>query len=391
MTYKPDGAYITVCPRDCFGSCSLEVNVEDDKVIAIKGSPVNDNSAGRLCVKGLSYVKRLRHPDRLRYPLLKDNKTGKFNRLSWDDALVLIGNKLKDHKEKQSTESVMYINSWGHTGVFNDYANYFWNQYGQITTAYGGLCNNAGKLAMKYTYGDIVKHNNNGDLENASLIIVWGSNPANTNIHRMYHIKKAMKKGAQVIVIDPRVSESMVEGTINIHPRPGSDGLLAMGIAKRLIEKDICDKEFIDAYVLGFDDYKKHLDDYSYEYILSKTELEFDDLETIVSAIEKNPIYALVTGTGKSRYSNGGQAERAVCSLPALTGSIGLKGGGCYFTDNQTPKFKWPVLNTLTNYQMTPKIHIGKLGQDLKVLGRLLSFYGLKKQTLLPALQMLMK
>lgn len=379
MTYKVDGTYITVCPRDCFGSCSLEASVEDGKVVKIKGSKINKNSEGRLCVKGLSYVKRLSHSDRLRYPLLKDGKTGGFNRITWDEALKLIANKLNGYRQDQLTESVMYINSWGHTGVFNDYANYFWNQYGRVTTAYGGLCNNAGKLGVKYTYGDVVKHNNNADLENASLIIIWGSNPANTNIHRMHHIKNAMKKGTQVIVIDPRVSESMVEGTVNIHPRPGSDGLLAMGVAKRLIEKDICDKEFIDAYVLGFQAYTKHLENYSYAYILSKTGLEMDDLERIVSAIEKNPIYALVTGTGKSRYSNGGQAERAVCSLPALTGSIGLKGGGCYFTDNQTPKFKWPVFNTVTDYQMMPKIHIGKISQDLKSLTPAIKFLWIEK------------
>jgi anaerobic selenocysteine-containing dehydrogenase len=379
LTYKANGVYTTVCPRDCFGSCTLDLRVEDGKVTKITGNGVNKNSAGTLCVKGASYVKQLAHPDRLKYPLLKDKKSGCFNRLSWTEALDLIKTHLVKHREAGSTESVMYINSWGHAGVFNDYANYFWSQYGPISVTYGDLCNGAGSLAMKYTYGNVVKHNNNADLENAKLIIVWGSNPANTNIHRMRHIKKAVEKGAQLIVIDPRVSETMIEGAVRIHPRGGTDALLAIGVAKRLIEKGLCDEKFIGAYVHGYEAYRDHVATYSMADILERTELTSEAIETLVAAIEKNPIYALITGTGKSRYSNGGQAERAVCILPALTGSIGLSGGGCYFTDNQTPKMTWPVLKEGLDCKMKARVHIGKLGQDLGRLKPGIKFLWLEK------------
>ncbi len=378
MSYKVDGVYTTVCPRDCFGSCSFKATVEAGQITKIAGNAINNNSEGALCVKGASYVKRLVHPDRLRYPLLKDKNGKGFNRISWEDALTLIANQLTQVKKHHGTEAVMYMNSWGHAGVFNDYANYFWSQYGKVTSAYGGLCNDAGKMGVKYTYGNVVKHNNNEDLQNAKLIIVWGSNPAHTNIHRMRHIKKAVAKGSQLIVIDPRVSETMIEGAIRIHPRGGTDGLLAIGIAKRLVEKGVCDEAFINEHVLGFEAYKERLEAYTIPYILEKTELTLEALETIVAAIEKNPIYALVTGTGKSRYTNGGQTERCVCVLPALTGSIGVSGGGLYFTDNQIPRFKWPVLADVT-VGMEARIHIGKIAQDLHALDPGIKFMWIEK------------
>lgn len=364
MAYKVDGTYNTVCPRDCFGVCSLRVGVESGKVVKISGNSNNGNSDGNICIKGASYAKRLYHPERLKYPLLRDKTTNGFSRISWDAALELISNKLTKYKEEHGSESIMYLSGWGHTGVFNDYSNSFWSQFGTVTSAYGSLCMAAGKTGVKYTYGNTVKHNNNGDLQNAKLIIVWGSNPANTNIHRMRNIKKAVKNGAKLIVIDPRVSETMVDGAIRIHPRGGTDALLAMGVAKLLIERNICDYDFISKHVLGFEEYKERLSSYSMEEISEKTEVSVDKLTEIVDEIEKSPTYALISGTGKSRYSNGGQTERCVSVLTALTGSIGVSGGGYYFSDNQQPDLRW-TNQPKDKFEMDCKIHVGSIAHEI--------------------------
>lgn len=366
MGYNIDGTYNTVCPRDCFGVCSLKVDVKDEKVLKVYGNKNNKNSDGHICIKGASYPKRLYHPNRLKYPLKKDKNTNEFSRISWKDAIDLIYRKLSELKLTYGTQSVMYLSGWGHAGVFNNYGDGFWSQYGSVTTTYGSLCMAAGKTGAKYTYGNSVKHNNNNDLVNAKLIIVWGANPANTNIHRMRNIKKAVKNGARLIVIDPRVSETMIEGAIKIHPRGGTDALLAMGIAKLLIERNICDYDFINKYVLGFDEYKEKLSRYSLKEISTITEVTIESIEEIVDEIEKNPIYALVSGTGKSRYSNGGQTERAVNILPSLTGSIGISGGGYYFSDSQQPSIKWPYLPD-NGYKMDAKVHVGKIADEISI------------------------
>jgi anaerobic selenocysteine-containing dehydrogenase len=363
MTYKADGVYNSVCPRDCFGGCTLKVTIENGKISKVAGNDINRNSDGKLCSKGASYYKRLYHPDRLKYPMMKDEKNGKFNRISWDEVLNIISGKLTDTVRYVGAESIMYLMGYGHTGILNDYAKSFWMQLGKITSTYGSLCMAAGKTAVKYTYGT-VKHNHNSDLQNAKLIIVWGSNPANTNIHRMRHIRAAVENGAKLIVIDPRVSETMIGGALRVHPRGGTDGLLAMGITKLMIERNICNYNFIEKCVLGFEEYKDRLKEYDFNEISIKTGVSLEKMNEIVDAIEENPIYALITGSGKSRYSNGGQTERSICILPSLTGSIGISGGGFYFSDDQNPKIHWKNLPKNGN-EMNESIHVGKVAEAL--------------------------
>lgn len=378
MLYKSNGVYNTVCPRDCFGGCSLKVTISNNKITKVTGNENNDNSSGKLCVKGVSYSKRLYHKDRLKYPMLKNKSTKQFERISWNEVFDLLKTKLIKTKNIYGDDSIMYLSGWGHTGILNDYSKSFWSQFGNITTTYGSLCMAAGKSAYKYTYGDVVKHNNNNDLINSKLIIIWGANPANTNIHRMRNIKKAIQKGCELIVIDPRISESMIEGSLKIHPRVGTDGLLAMGISKLLIKNNLCNLKFIDENVLGFEEYKNSLEEYTLDEIVKLTEVSLKDIEKIVELIEKNPIYALVTGTGKSRYTNGGQTERAIAVLPALTGSIGVKGGGIYFSDSQTPSVSWKNY-PLHMYNMFEKIHVGRLAHEMEELKNKIRFLWIEK------------
>lgn len=364
MKYKEDGSYLSVCPKDCYGVCSLSVSIEDGKVKKVAGNKSNSNSDGKLCIKGASYPKRLYHPDRITNPLLKDEVSGDFKKITWNHAYEILKTKLEYYRDEFSSESIMYLSGWGHTGVLNNYNKSFWSQFGKITTTYGSLCMAGGKLGIKTTYGDSVKHNHNSDLKNSKLIIIWGANPANTNIHRMRNIKEAVKNGAKLVVIDPRVSESMIEASIRIHPHPGTDSLLAMAIAKILIERDACDYEFIEKHVLGFEEYKDKLEAYDLDYISKITAVSLTSIYEIVDLIIENPIYSLVTGSGKSRYTNATQTERAVCLLPALTGSIGISGGGVYYSDGQQSLIKWPYIPK-NAYGMKNNIHVARLGYEL--------------------------
>ncbi|MGB3367446.1 MAG: molybdopterin-dependent oxidoreductase [Acidaminobacteraceae bacterium] len=364
MTYKKNGVYNTVCPRDCYGVCSLKVTIEDNQVRKVIGNTNNKNSDGHICLKGASYAKRIYHPDRVTHPMLKDKDTGLFNEVSWELAYQMIKDKLNTYKLKYGSQSIMYLSGWGHTGVFNSYANSFWSQFGIVSSTYGSLCMAGGKAGIKYTYGNDIKHSSNSTLINAKLIIVWGANPANTNIHRMRNIKLAIKNGSKLIVVDPRISESMTSCSLNIHPRPGTDALLATAIAKLIIERNICDYDFIEKNVLGFDEYKKNLDNYTLDDIVEKTNVSLSQISKIVDLIEESPIYALVSGTGKSRYTNAGQTERAICILPALTGSIGKIASGFYFSDGQQANLIWPYIPEQA-YDMKSDIHVGMLAYEL--------------------------
>ena len=333
----------SVCPKDCFGSCSLAVDVEKGKIIKVRGnrnSPVNQ---GRICTKGMHYPNLLYSPERLLYPLQRVGKRGKgeFKRISWEQALDTIDKKLKNIKEQYGPEAVLYYNRFANLGVVKNGAYGFWYQFGGFSSTYGGLCDTAGQEAIILTYGE-VKHNEISDLENSKLIILWGSNPAYTNIRLMHHLNRAVDKGAKLITIDVRENESGDRSHLYLNPRPGTDGCLALGIASQLIENNIIDGHFIDQYTFGFTEFKELVKDYPLEKVSAITEIPIGKIRSLINYLKENPQYALICGIGIQRYTNGGQTTRAISLLPALTGSIGKKGCGFYFSDRQAPELNWP-------------------------------------------------
>lgn len=332
----------SVCPKDCFGSCSLEVEVEKGKVVKVRGnrnSPVNQ---GRICIKGKNYPNMVYGPERLLYPLQRIGKRdkGEFKRISWQQALDIIYEKLKNLKEQYGPESVLYYNRFANLGVVKNCAYSFWYQFGGFTSTYGGLCDSAAQEAIILTYGE-VKHNKISDLENSKLIILWGSNPAYTNIHLMHHVNKAVDKGAKLITIDIRENESGVKSHLYLNPRPGTDGCLALGIANQLIENNLIDHNFINQHTFGFAEFKELVKNYPLGKVSDMTGIPLHKIETMIGFIKNVPEYALICGMGVQRYTNGGQTIRAISLLPALTGSIGKKGCGFYFSDRQAPELNW--------------------------------------------------
>lgn len=342
MTENRPLVCFSVCPKDCFGSCSLEVEVEKGKVVKVRGnrnSPVNQ---GRICIKGKNYPNMVYGPERLLYPLQRigERDKGEFKRISWQQALDIIYEKLKNLKEQYGPESVLYYNRFANLGVVKNCAYSFWYQFGGFTSTYGGLCDSAAQEAIILTYGE-VKHNKISDLENSKLIILWGSNPAYTNIHLMHHVNKAVDKGAKLITIDIRENESGVKSHLYLNPRPGTDGCLALGIANQLIENNLIDHNFINQHTFGFAEFKELVKNYPLGKVSDMTGIPLHKIETMIGFIKNVPEYALICGMGVQRYTNGGQTIRAISLLPALTGSIGKKGCGFYFSDRQAPELNW--------------------------------------------------
>ncbi len=355
----------SVCPKDCFGSCSLEVEVEKGKVVKVRGncnSPVNQ---GRICIKGKNYPNMVYGSERLLYPLQRIGKRGKgeFKRISWEQALDTIYEKLKNLREQYGPESVLYYNRFANLGVMKNCAHGFWYQFGGFTSTYGGLCDSAAQEAINLTYGE-VKHNRISDIENARLIILWGSNPAYSNIHLMHHINKAVDKGAKLITIDIRENESGAKSHLYLNPRPGTDGCLALGIANQLIENNIIDDNFIDQHTFGFAEFKELVKDYPLDKVSDTTEIPLHKIKSIINYIKESPEYTLVCGMGVQRYTNAGQTVRAISLLPALTGSIGKKGCGFYFSDRQAPELDWPFSPEKPN-RIRNSIPVAKLASEL--------------------------
>ena len=326
----------TACPRNCYSTCSFNVWTDDGKVINIDPQPLNRATPEGICLKGLSYVERVNSPERILHPLKKIN--GDFIQISWEEALTEISEKLGYYKKNFSPQSVLFYYASGMSGLLNSVSINFWRMYGGATTVYGNLCWPAGLEASRLTFGEN-KHNVPWDLENAKLIVVWGKNPAESNIQQMIPIEKAQSKGAKLIYIDPRRTASSERADLLIQPAPGTDGILALAVAKILIENNQVDHEFIDKYVLGFDAFKESVLKIDIEEASKECGVSIEFIQKLAQNIGTIKPMTLIPGYGMQRYTNGGQTTRCLMALSIITGNIGKSGACWHYADLQSDIF----------------------------------------------------
>lgn len=331
-------AHLTSCPRNCYSTCSLVTHVEDGRIRRIEPHPGNLATPEGACLKGLSYFERQHSPDRILHPLRRDPGSGSFRRISWDDALDTITEQLLRARREHGPQSVLFYAGSGTKGLLNGVSMNFWRLFGGCTTTYGDLCWPAGLEATRLTLG-ANKHNAPQDLENARLIVMWGKNPAETNIHQTVFINRAIEAGARLVVIDPRRTQSCEQAELHIQPRPGTDGAIALAVANRLIEQGDIDRDFLAAHVLGFEEFAASVADWTTERAARIAGVSVDSIERLASWIGEHPPVTINCGYGMQRYTNSGQTMRAILALVVLTGNLGKPGAGWIFANLQSAVF----------------------------------------------------
>lgn len=317
------------CTLDCFDCCKFSVYKEKDKIIKIEGDKDHPFTKGIICKKGMAHLKRLNHKDRIYTPLLKSD--GKWKKITFEDALNIMKEKLEFLKKEYSSESILYYNQYGSGGILKGIEDVFFNFYGGVSKAIGGPCWSAGMRAQKYDFGDSIS-NSLDDMINSKNIFLWGKNPAYTTVHTMSMLNKAKKNGSRIIVIDPINTQSAKLGDLHVKVKPGTDGALAMAMAKVIISKNLQDNEFISKYVLGFEEYKDHLEEFDLEYLSKECGISIEEINKLTEIYcEKNS--SIYLGYGIQKYKNGGNTIRAIDALGALTGQVGVKGGGVNYAN----------------------------------------------------------
>lgn len=323
---------LTSCPRNCYSTCSMKAVIDNGKLVSIEPFPGNRATPEGVCIKGLSYVERVISKDRLLYPLKRAGDNGKFTEISWDEAIDTIAEKILHFKDRFGAQSILFYAGSGTKGLLNSVSMNFWRLLGGCTTTYGDLCWPAGLEAERLTFGEN-KHNAPWDIANSNLIIVWGKNPAETNIHQSVFIEQAAVNGAKVIVIDPRRTQSAEQACLLIQPRPGTDGALALAAANLIIKNGHTDQEFINNHVHGYSEFKEAISDFTPEKVSEITDLPVEQIHSLADYIGRIKPVSITAGFGMQRYTNSGQTMRAIISLLALTGNIGKPGAGYYFAN----------------------------------------------------------
>jgi anaerobic selenocysteine-containing dehydrogenase len=328
----------TACPRNCYSTCALRVTVEDGLLRRIEPVPANLATATGACLKGLSYVERVHSPDRILSPLRKETKSGVFRTVSWDDALDAIVERLQDLRSTQGPKSLLYYSGSGTKGLLNGIGSEFWKMFGGYTTTYGDLCWPSGLEATRLTLG-ANEHNAPWDLANARLIVFWGKNPAETNIHQMQFVDQALRQGARLVVIDPRRTETAERASLLIQPRPGTDAAIALAVGHVLIDKGWIDESFVARHVHGCEAYQARVASCTPAWAARIAGVAESQIHALAEWIGNTGPLTICAGFGMQRYSNSGQTMRAMIALLALTGNIGKPGAGWIFANLRSQVF----------------------------------------------------
>jgi anaerobic selenocysteine-containing dehydrogenase len=337
-TIPADGTFVTACPRNCYSTCGLRVTVESGRLRRIEPLAANAATANGACLKGLSYIERVYSPDRILHPLRRRPGSAGFERVSWDAALDEIASRLEDARSRFGPQSVLFYAASGTKGLLNGVATSFWRLFGGCTTTYGDLCWPAGLEATRLTLG-ANEHNAPWDLANARLIVFWGKNTAETNLHQMPFVEASLQQGGTLVVIDPRRTETAERASLLIQPRPGTDGAIALAVAHLLVSRGWVDEPFVARHVHGFDAFVDHVRTLTPAWaadIAGVPESQIHRLAELLGTIRPATICA---GFGMQRFTNSGQTMRAMIALLALTGNIGRAGAGWIFANLRTQVF----------------------------------------------------
>ncbi len=320
--------YISTCPLDCFDICSLVVEVEEGRITNIEGNKEHPVTKGFICSKGKKHLERVYSPDRLKHPVLKT--LNGWEQISWDRAFSIISDKLNKYKDQYGSLSIAQYNDGGAGGLLKEVENLFFDYLGDVTLFEGGLCWSAGIKAQQLDFGQVLGHTPE-DLLNSKTIIIWGRNPADTNMHLMPYIKAARDNGAEVIVIDPIKTATVKYADKYIQVKPGGDCALACAAAKLIIEAGSVDNDFIKSSN-GFDELKGYLESVDIQQLLQLSGASDVEARHLKDSLINKPT-AIIVGYGLQRYRYGGAAVRAIDMLGAISGNIGIPGGGVNYAN----------------------------------------------------------
>lgn len=340
----------TGCSQDCYDNCGVEAHVENGRLVALRGNTAHRENGGWLCAKGRSYIERVYHPDRLLYPLRRVN--GDWRRITWKEAYQEIADKLNRIIAKDGPLAVMHYNDAGSVGALKSLDRRFFNALGGVTVPAGSLCWSAGIAAQQYDFGANRAHTP-ADIENSRLILIWGRDVEKTNQHFLPFLKRAADRGAKAVVINPLPLALPFSPSMVLTPRPGTDGALALAVAHVLIRNGLLDREFIENHTIGFAQFAELAADKTPAWAERETGVPALAIENLAQLYGSVKPAAILLGWGLQRHQNGGQTVRAIDALAALTGNLGIPGGGANYA-NKGPGFN-PALSGdhLAKYRRT--------------------------------------
>jgi anaerobic selenocysteine-containing dehydrogenase len=314
----------------CHGGCGVRVTVEDGAVVHIEGNP-DSLTKGTMCAKGLSSIQHVDNPFRLEYPMKRAGKKGegKWERISWDEALDTIAEKMKDAIEQFGPSTIAISQGTGRG--YNRYVHRLARSLGTaniITPGYVCHSPRLGLYGLVTGYGRLYCDYHGWGGEFPKTQIMWAKqleiSSADAEMSTWY--TKSLDYAKNLIVIDPRTTAYASRATLHIQPRPGTDCALALGMMNVILNENIWDKEFVDNWTFGFDELKERVSSYTPDKV---SEITWVPKEKIIEAARMFAIDTpgcIQVGSSLERQANCGHTLRAITCLMGLTGNIERPG-----------------------------------------------------------------
>ncbi|HVG72410.1 MAG TPA: molybdopterin-dependent oxidoreductase [Vicinamibacterales bacterium] len=328
--FASEHAVSTVCPLDCPDSCSLDVRIQDGRLTSIDGSSLNPVTDGYICAKVRRFPERVYGPDRLLYPTVRKGPKGLalFERTSWDDAMRLIVDRMREAREKWGGESILPYSYGGSNGLLTQDTSdaTLFRRLGASRLA-RTVCAAATGAANGAMYGKMPSVTYI-DFREARLIVVWGANPSASGIHLVPHIREAQRRGAKLIVVDPRTTQLARHADIHLPIRPGTDLPVALAFHRHLFETGGADSEFLAMYTHGADRLRAKAREWTFDRAAGEAGVPAQLIQKAAELYASTSPAVIRCGWGQERNRNGGNATLAILALPAVGGKFGVRGGG---------------------------------------------------------------
>ncbi|MBI5583125.1 MAG: molybdopterin-dependent oxidoreductase [Deltaproteobacteria bacterium] len=318
----------TYCARMDHGGCGLLVTTENGKITRIQGDPESPLSHGYICPKGLAGAARHTHPDRLKTPLLRDGArgAGRWRAVSWEEALGLVADRLHKIRQESGPQSVVFAQG-APKGLEHFVLIRLANAFGSPNVCGPQhVCHMPRELSGVLTGGffpvpDYDSH--------TCLILNWGSNLLRTNEEGIIssRLNRSLKSGADLIVIDPRKNHLADIAQSHLQIRPGSDGALALGLLRVIIEEGLYDKAFVEQWTLGFAELRERVQPYTPELVAELTWLTPQEIVHTAWSYAVSKPALIQWGNALEHTPNSFQTCRALLCLMAITGNLDVPGG----------------------------------------------------------------
>jgi anaerobic selenocysteine-containing dehydrogenase len=355
----------TACPLDCHDACSLAVTVQHGKVINIDGSSKQPVTNGFICAKVRKFDEVVYGPDRLLYPAVRSGRKGdgKFKRVSWDDALDLVADKMRAAKAGAGGASILPYSYGGSNGLLtqDNIDAQLWRRFGTSRLA-RTVCAAPTGAANMALYGKMPSVTYQ-DYPEAKLIILWGINPSTTGIHLLPYIREAQSRGARLIVVDPRTTALARSADIHLPVKPGTDIAVALAIHRYLFANRLADEAFLAEHTIGAGKLRDRAEPWTFAHAADVAGIDAGTLEQVARLYAESSPALIRCGWGLERNRNGGNAVMAVLALPAVGGKFGVRGGGYSMSNSAS----WNIDRTwiAANEPETRLVNMNHLGRAL--------------------------